>query len=361
MPSDPSSSSTPPKTLNFGGRLVGDGRPALIVGELSCNHAGSLEVAENTIRAMKEAGVDCVKLQTSRPDTITLDCRKPPFIVGGGTLWDGRSLFDLYQETYTPWEWHAGLKQLAESLGMLFLSSPFDLEAVDFLDDLGVCAFKIASFEITDHALIRRAAQKGKPLIISTGVADENDIAEAIAVARGVGNDQILVTKCVSAYPTPLHTVNLRAMVSLRTRFGVLVGLSDHSRTPLVPCAAVAMGACLVEKHFILDRNLGGPDAAFSLTPVEWREMVDAVRQTEEALGSEDLAPTPAALKGRFFARSLFVTQDVKSGDVLDETNVRSIRPGHGMHPRHLPTVLGRRAKVAIERGTPLDWALIAD
>jgi pseudaminic acid synthase len=360
MPSD-SKQPTTPQAINLAGRLVGEGHPALIVGELSCNHAGSLEVAERTIRAMKESGVDCVKLQTSRPDSITLDCRKPPFVVTGGTLWDGRTLFDLYQETFTPWEWHAELKSLAESLGMLFLSSPFDLEAVDFLDDLGVCAFKIASFEITDHALIRRAAEKGRPLIISTGIADENDIAEAICVAREAGNDQILLTKCVSAYPTPLASFNLRAMVHMRTRFGVPVGLSDHSRTPLVPCAAVAMGACLVEKHFILDRSLGGPDAAFSLTPEEWRHMVDVLRQTEATLGSPDLTPTAAAVSGRSFARSLFVTRDMKSGEVFDITNVRSIRPGHGLHPRNLPAVLGRHATAAIERGTPLDWNLIGD
>ena len=349
------------KTINLSGRLVGDGQPALIVGELSCNHGGSLEIAERTIRAMKDAGVDCVKLQTSRPDSITLDCRKPPFIVEGGTLWDGRTLFDLYQETYTPWEWHAGLKALSESLGMLFLSSPFDLGAVDFLDELGVCALKIASFEITDHALIARAAAKGKPVIISTGIATAADIAEAIAVIRGAGNDQILVTKCVSAYPTPLASVNLRSMVEMRERFGVLVGLSDHSTTPLVPCAAVSLGACLVEKHFILDRALGGPDSEFSLNPTEWRTMVDDIRRTEEALGVGGL---DAALQGssrKTFARSLFIVRDVKQGESFDADSVRSIRPGHGLHPRYLPNVLGRRAACDIERGTPLDWKLIAE
>jgi pseudaminic acid synthase len=244
---------------------------------------------------------------------------------------------------------------------MLFLSSPFDLEAVDFLDELGVDALKIASFEITDHALIGRAARTGRPLIISTGVADENDIAEAIAVAQAAGNDQIILTKCVSAYPTPMASVNLRAMAHMRTRFGVLVGLSDHSRTPLVPCAAVAMGACLVEKHFILDRSLGGPDAPFSLTPDEWRRMVDDLRQTEAALGSASLAPSEPALAGRCYARSLFVTRDMKRGDAFDETNVRSIRPGHGLHPRNLPKVLGRHANADIERGTPLDFSLIGD
>lgn len=345
-----------PATLNFGGRLVGDGQPALIVGELSCNHAGSREVAERTIRAMKAAGVDCVKLQTSRPDTITLDCRQPPFVVGGGTLWDGRTLHDLYRETYTPWEWHAGLKELAESLGMLFLSSPFDLEAVDFLDDLGVCAFKIASFEITDHALIGRAAAKGKPIILSTGIADESDLAEAVAVVRAAGNEQILVTKCVSAYPTPLASVNLRSLAALRARFGVLVGLSDHSLAPVVPCTAVAAGACLVEKHFILDRALGGPDAAFSLTPDEWRSMVAGVREVETALGAGGLGITAAAEAGRQFARSLFVVRDVRAGETLDAANIRSIRPGHGLHPRHLPEVLGRKAARDIERGTPLAW-----
>lgn len=358
MPSDPIQSAAP-KTVTLAGRPVGDGQPALIVGELSCNHGGSLEVAKRTIRAMQEAGVDCVKLQTSRPDSITLDCRKPPFVVQGGTLWDGRTLYDLYQETYTPWEWHAELKRLAESLGMLFLSSPFDLAAVDFLDELGVCAYKIASFEITDHALIARAAAKGKPLILSTGVAAESDIGEAVAVARAAGNDQIIVTKCVSAYPTPIESMNLRSLPEIRQRFGVLVGLSDHSPTPLAPCAAVALGACLVEKHFILDRALGGPDAAFSLTPTEWRDMVDQIRQTEAALGSGGLEATTQATAGKKYARSLFVTREVKRGEVFADHNVRSIRPGDGLHPRHLPEVLGRKAVRDIERGTPFDWSLI--
>lgn len=348
-----------PRTLRFGDRLVGDGQPALIVGELSCNHAGSLDVARRTLYAMREAGADCVKLQTSRPDSITLDCRKPPFVIGGGTLWDGRTLHDLYSETYTPWEWHYTLRELAGELGMLFMSSPFDLEAVDFLEEVGVCAYKIASFEITDHALIRKAAGKGKPLIISTGIADENDIAEAVAVARSAGNDQLLITKCVSAYPTPLASVNLRCLSLIRQRFDVLTGLSDHSLTTTVPCTAIALGACLVEKHFILDRSLGGPDAEFSLTPPEWQTMVEEVRNTELALGRSDLAIAPAPKSGKQFARSLFVIRDVAAGDVLDETCVRSIRPGLGLHPRHLPEVLGCKASCAIERGTPLDWSLI--
>jgi pseudaminic acid synthase len=352
-------SATPPRTLSFGDRLVGDCRPALIVGELSCNHAGSLEIARRTLRAMRESGVDCVKLQTSRPDTITLDCRKPPFVVGRDTLWEGRTLHDLYRETYTPWEWHHELRALADELDMLFMSSPFDLEAVDFLEDVGVCAYKIASFEITDHALIRKAAGKGRPLIISTGVADEADIAAAVAVARSAGNDQILVTKCVSAYPTPLSKVHLRTLPAIRERFGVLVGLSDHSLSPLVPCAAVSLGACLVEKHFILDRELGGPDAAFSLTPDQWLRMVEDVRATEAALGGADLAITPESRSGRAFARSLFIVRDVAAGEVLDDSCVRSIRPGNGLHPRHLPEVLGRKAVRDIERGSPLSWDLL--
>jgi len=305
--------------------------------------------------------VDCVKLQTSRPDHLTLDCRQPSFVVGGGTPWDGRTLHELYRETHTPWEWHAGLKRLAESLGMLFLSSPFDLEAVDFLDELGVCAFKIASFEITDHALIARAAAKGRPIILSTGIAGEADIAEAVAVVRAAGNEQLLVTKCVSAYPTPLASVNLRSLAALRARFGVLVGLSDHSLTPVVPCTAVAAGACLVEKHFILDRALGGPDAAFSLTPAEWRAMVAGVREVETALGGGDLGLSAAAAAGRQFARSLFVVRDVRAGEPFDAGNVRSIRPGQGLHPRHLPAVLGRKAARDLARGTPLAWEHLHD
>lgn len=265
--------------IKIGTRTLGIGHPSFIIGELSCNHNGNFQLAVDSVMAMHAAGVDCLKLQTARPDSITIDSRKKDFIIGGGTLWDNKSLFELYTEVYTPWEWHEPLQKLAHSLGMEFFSSPFDQDAVEFLEELNVPAYKIASFEITDIPLIEHAASKRKPIIMSTGVAREDDIREAVEACRRVGNEQIILLKCTSSYPTPLEEVNLNTIPLLREKFGVQVGLSDHTIGYVVPMGAVALGAILIEKHFIMDRSFGGPDSAFSMEPSEFGQMISNVRK----------------------------------------------------------------------------------
>ncbi len=330
-----------------------------IVAELSANHAQDLSLAKETIHAMKEAGADAVKLQTYTPDTITIKSDKKYFLIKHGTLWDGQTLYELFQKAYTPWEWHAELKEFAEKLGLVFFSTPFDKSAVDLLEDLDVSIYKIASPEITDIPLIEYIASKGKPVIISTGIATLSDIEEAVNACRKVGNDQIVLLKCVSAYPTPLEDVNLRTIPNMAETFGCPVGLSDHTLGISVPIAAVALGARVIEKHFILSKNIDSPDREFSLTPDEFKEMVKAVREVEKALGKVTYELTEKMKRSREFARSLFVVKDMKKGEVFTEENVRSIRPGYGLHPKYLKDILGRRARKDIEKGTPLSWDLI--
>ncbi len=327
-----------------------------IIAELSANHNGSLETALRTIDAMKEAGADALKLQTYTPDTITLDCDSDLFTISQGTLWDKRKFADLYAEAMTPWEWHPILFDHAKTLGMEAFSSPFDPSAVDFLETLHVPAYKIASFEITDIPLIEYAASKGKPIIISTGIATLSDIDEALEACRRMGNDQITLLKCTSAYPAALEEMNLLTVADMKTRFGVNVGLSDHTMSLAAPVAAVALGARVIEKHFILDRGMGGADSAFSLEPQEFRAMVDAVRDTEQLLGTVTYDLSPRSLKSREFARSLFVAEDIGEGEVFSTTNVRSVRPGFGLPPKHFPDILGKKAKQGLKKGTPLAW-----
>lgn len=346
-------------TIKIANREIGKNKPCFIIAELSCNHNNSLDIAMNTIHAMKEAGADCVKLQTSKPGSITIDCDKDVFKVKGGTLWDGRTLYDLYSETYTPWEWHLAIKNEVERLGMIFFSSPFDLEAVDFLETLNVPAYKIASFEITDIPLINYVASKGRPVIISTGIADEQYIEDAIKACKDAGNDKIVLLKCTSSYPTPIDRVNLNVINTLREKYGVNIGLSDHTEGSLVAIGAVALGACIVEKHFILDRNLGGPDAAFSMEPSEFRIMVDGIRDLECALGQPEILVDEKVISSRSFARSLFVVEDILKGELFTYTNVKSIRPGNGLLPKYLPDIIGKTAKENIERGTPMSFDLI--
>lgn len=325
-----------------------------IIAELSANHNGSLQTALDTITAMSHSGADAIKLQTYTPDTITLDCDTDMFTISQGTLWDKRKFYDLYAEAMTPWEWHKALFDHAKSLGMEAFSSPFDPTAVDFLSKLDVPAYKIASFEITDIPLIEYTATKGKPIIISTGIATLEDIQEALDACRRAGNDQITLLKCTSAYPAALEEMNLLTIPDMIKRFGVTVGLSDHTMSLSAPIAAVALGARVIEKHFILDRGMGGADSAFSLEPHEFRAMVNAVRDTEKLMGDVTYDLSQKSLKSREFSRSLFISKDVKMGDVLTTDNVRSVRPGFGMAPKHLKEILGKKAKMDLAFGTPL-------
>ena len=353
----PKALSTPVRIAN---RAIGAGNPVYIVAELSANHNQDLRRAMSLIDAAKDAGADAIKLQTYTPDTITIRSDQEPFQIRGGTLWDGRTLHDLYGEAFTPWEWHAELQQKALSCGLDFFSSPFDASAVDFLETLNVPAYKIASPELVDIPLIQRAASTGKPLIMSTGMATAEEIEEAIAAARTAGAQQIALLKCTSAYPSPPEEMNLRMIPVLTKKFGVPVGLSDHSLGIAVPIAAVALGACVIEKHLTLSRSAKGPDSAFSLEPHEFKAMVEAVRMAEQAIGKPEFQVGEKEKATRAFRRSLFVVEDVKKGDLFNAANVRSIRPGNGLHTRHLPEIFGRRAACDIERGTPLRWDLVA-
>lgn len=339
---------------------IGPGNPVYIVAELSANHNQDLQRAVSLIDAAKEAGADAIKLQTYTPDTITIRSDREMFQIRGGTLWDGRTLHDLYGEAFTPWEWHAELQQKALSCGMDFFSSPFDPSAIDFLEKLNVPAYKIASPELVDIPLIQKAAATGKPLIMSTGMATAEEIEEALASARAAGAREIALLKCTSAYPSPPQEMNLSMIPALAETFGVPVGLSDHSMGIAVPIAAVALGACIIEKHLTLSRAAKGPDSEFSLEPHEFKAMVDAVRTVERAIGIPEFRVGEKEKVSRAFRRSLFVVEDVKSGEVFTGKNVRSIRPANGLHTRYLADVLGQRAACDIERGTPLRWDLVA-
>jgi len=348
-------------TFRIGARNIGADNPVYVVAELSANHNQSFDQAISIIQAAKDAGADAVKLQTYTADTITISSDRECFRIRGGTLWDGRTLHDLYAEAYTPWEWQPRLKAVAAELGLDLFSSAFDVSAVDFLEQMDVPAHKVASFELVDIPLIRKMASTRRPLIMSTGMATLEEIEEAIQAAREAGATQIALLKCTSAYPSPPEDMNLRTIPELVRKFGLPVGLSDHSLGIAVPVAAVALGACIVEKHITLSRSMTGPDSAFSLEPHEFKAMVDAIRCAEKALGGVCFGVSDREAVSRAFRRSLFVVQEVKRGEVFTEQNVRSIRPGQGLHTRHLCDVLGKRAARDIERGTPLSWDLVAD
>ena len=346
-------------SLTINQRQIGALHRAYIIAEMSANHGQSFDQAVRIVEAAKEAGADAVKLQTYTPDTLTINCGNDYFQIKQGTLWEGRKLYDLYGEAYTPWEWQPKLKEIANGLGMDLFSTPFDFSAVDFLERMDVPAYKIASFELVDLPLIRRVAQTGKPLIMSTGMATLDEIAEAVQAAREAGAAQIALLKCNSAYPAPPEEMHLRTIPHLAEAFQVVVGLSDHTLGIAMPVAAVALGARIIEKHFILSRATPGPDSAFSLEPAEFKAMVEAVRAAEEALGEVRYAVSPRETASRVFRRSLFIVRDMQAGEVFTEENVRSIRPGHGLAPKYLPEVLGRHAAQPLERGTPLQWKLI--
>ena len=344
--------------MKIGNFTIDDKSPVFIIAELSANHNGSIEVALETIKAAKRAGADCIKFQTYTADTITIDSTKDDFLIKG-TIWEGTNLYKLYQEAFTPWEWHETLFKAAEAEGLICFSSPFDKSSVDFLESLNVPAYKIASFEITDIPLIEYVASKGKPVIISTGIAEIEDIELAIDACKRMGNDDIALLKCTSSYPAPIEEANMIMVQDLATRFGVISGLSDHTMGATVPVVATCFGAKIIEKHFILDREIGGPDASFSMNEEEFTAMVKAIREAEKAIGVVDYTLTEKQAKGKDFSRSLYVVQDIKAGEIITKENVRSIRPGFGLHPKYYNEILGKKAIVDIEKGSRFVFQLI--
>lgn len=330
---------------------ISSNSPVFIIAELSANHNGSIQNALDTIKAAKRAGADCIKLQTYTADTITLDSDNDDFKIKG-TIWEGKNLHKLYQEAYTPWEWHKTLFDAAEAEGLICFSSPFDKTSVDLLEELNAPAYKIASFEITDIPLIEYVASKGKPVIISTGIAEQEDIELALDACKRMGNDQIALLKCTSSYPAPIEEANMIMVKDLAERYGVISGLSDHTMGSTVPVVATAMGAKIIEKHFIIDRSIGGPDASFSMNVEEFTAMVKAVREAEAAMGVVDYTLTDKQRKGRDFCRSLYVAEDIKEGEVFTEKNIRSVRPGFGLHPKHYKDILGKTSNKELEKGT---------
>ena len=332
-----------------------------IIAELSANHGGKIEIAKDTIKAAKEIGANAIKLQTYTADTLTLDCDEEDFIIKGGTLWDDKKLYDLYKEAYLPWEWHKELFDYAREIGIDIFSSPFDKTAVDFLEQFNPSAYKIASFEITDYELIRYTASKMKPIIISTGIATIGEIQDAVNICKEVGNNEIILLKCTSAYPAPLEEANLRMIPNIVQTFDVISGFSDHTLGTIAPVTAVALGAKVIEKHFILDKSIGGADADFSMDKKEFSDMIKAIRDVEKLLGKVDYSMTKKRKHSRRFSRSLYVAKDIKKDEKFTEQNIRSVRPGYGMHPKYLDLVLGKSANMDIKKGTPLAFKLIEE
>ena len=347
------------KSFKIGNRIVGEDAPAFIVAEVSANHNQDYNRAVEIIHAAAEAGADAVKLQTYTADTITIDCDDDCFQIKEGTIWDGTTLFKLYSEAYTPWEWQPRLIKEAKKLGLECFSSPFDLTSVDFLSKLDVPAYKIASYEINDIPMIRKIAALHKPMIFATGIAYPEDIALALDTCKAEGNEDIILLKCVSSYPTPYEDVNLRVIPTLAKTYDCIAGISDHTMGSIVSAGAVALGAKMVEKHLTLRRADGGPDGAFSMEPEEFAAMVRDIRTLEKALGTDEYVLTDTQKLEHNGSRSLFVVKDIKAGEVLTPDNIRSIRPGIGMHTKHYEEVLGRHAKSDLKKGTPLQWELI--
>jgi len=326
-----------------------------IIAELSANHGGKIEIAKDTIKAAKECGANAIKLQTYTADTLTLNCDKEDFIIKGGTLWDNKKLYDLYKEAYLPWEWHEELFAYAREIGIDIFSSPFDKTAVDFLEQFNPSAYKIASFEITDYALIKYTASKMKPIIISTGIATEEEIYDAVKICKEVGNNDIILLKCTSSYPAPLEDANLVMISDIAKKFNVISGFSDHTLGSTAPIVAVTLGAKVIEKHFILDKSIGGADAEFSMDKREFSDMVKAIRDTEKLIGKVDYTMTEKKKNSRQFARSLYISKDIKKGEIFTEDNIRSVRPGYGKHPKYLNEILGEKAKKEYKFGDRLN------
>ena len=333
------------------------GKSVFVIAEMSANHGHDINLAKKTIQAAKNAGADAIKIQTYTADTLTINCDNDFFKIKGGTIWDGRTLYDLYSEAFTPWEWQEELMEYANEIGIIFFSTPFDRSATDFLEKLNVPAYKVASFEIMDIPLIEYMALKGKPMIISTGIASLGDIEEAIDACKRMGNNQIILLKCTSSYPAKIEDLNLRTILNMKDTFGVEVGLSDHTLGITAAVVSVALGACVIEKHFILDKSIGGPDASFSMEPFEFKQMVEAVRETEKSLGIVDYSISDK-MNSRLLGRSLFIVQDIIKGELITNENVKSIRPGYGLAPKFIKDILGKKARFDLSFGTPVEWSM---
>ncbi|NFE73496.1 pseudaminic acid synthase [Clostridium botulinum] len=340
-------------------KVIGGNNPTFIIAEMSANHLQNFENAVKLIKAVKDAGADAIKLQTYTPDTITIDCDNEYFQINQNTIWDGTTLHKLYREAYTPWEWQPRLKKIAEEEGLICFSSPFDKTSVDFLEKMDVPAYKIASFEINDIPLIEYVASKGKPIIISTGIATISEIHEAINACKKVNNNQIILLKCTSAYPSPMKDMNLKTIPNISETFNVISGISDHTLGIEVPIASIALGAKVIEKHVTLLRADGGPDAKFSLEPHEFKNMVTSVRNIEKALGNVTYELTEKQMNSREHSRSLFIVKDIKKGEKFTTDNVKSIRPGFGLKPKYINDVIGKISNIDIEKGTPMEWEFI--
>ena len=347
------------KKIEIDGKEISKDSNAYFIAEMSANHLKDFERAKKIIDAAKESGADAIKLQTYRPDTITIDCKGKEFMATPGSPWDGMNLYELYETAYTPWEWHKDLFDYAKKIGITCFSSPFDFEAVDFLEELNVPAYKIASFEINDIPLINKVARTGKPIILSTGIADMQDIYLALNTCYKAGNENIILLKCVSEYPTPYEEINLRTISNMQETFVGVVGLSDHSMGEAVDIAGITLGAKVIEKHLTLIRKDGGPDSSFSMEPDEYRHMVDSVRKVEQALGQVTYELTEKQKKSKERSRSLYIVKDIKKGQLFTLDNVKSIRPGYGMHTKHLYSVIGKRAKCDLKKGTSMKWDYI--
>lgn len=347
------------KIINIDGIKIGEGQKAFVIAEMSANHLQNYDRAIEIIKKAKWAGADAIKLQTYTPDTITIDCDNEYFQIKQGTIWDGTTLHKLYETAYTPWEWQPKLKKIAEEEGLIFFSSPFDFTAVDFLEKMDVPAYKIASFEMNDIPFIEYIASKGKPVIMSTGISRMGDIQDAVDACRRMGNNDVILLKCTSAYPSPAEEINLNTIPNMRKAFDISVGLSDHSLGNCISVAASAKGACVIEKHMTLRRSDGGPDAAFSMEPEEFKEMVDNIRTVEKALGIVTYDLTKKQSNERQHSRSLFIVKDIKAGEVFTNDNIRSIRPGFGIETKYIKDIIGKKAKQDIKKGTPMSWNLI--
>ncbi|MGL5458400.1 MAG: pseudaminic acid synthase [Cetobacterium sp.] len=334
-------------------------KKTFIIAEISANHGHDIKIAKQSIEKAKEIGADAVKIQTYTADTLTLNCDKDIFKLKHGTIWDGITLYELYKEAYTPWEWHKELFEYAKEIGIVLFSTPFDKTAVDLLEECGNPIYKVASFEITDIPLIEYIATKNKPIIISTGIATLEEIEDAVTACKRMGNEDITLLKCTSEYPAKLEDANLCMIQDMVKKFGVKIGVSDHTMGSIVPMTAVALGAEVIEKHFIIDREIGGPDALFSMTPIEFEQMIKNVREVEKTIGKIDYSLTEKKLKSRKFARSLFIVEDIKKGEILTDKNIRSIRPGDGLAPKYYYEILGKEVIQDIEFGTPLSFEMI--